>query len=69
VFVEMSYCVFIVTDLEQVAKNIRTILPEAKSGPMRLWGKPLGRPGEDGHVLIGCEAVNDCLRLKFTDDD
>jgi len=36
---------------------------------MRLWGESLGRPGEDGRVLIGCEAVNDCLRLKFEDDE
>jgi hypothetical protein len=36
---------------------------------MRLWGQSLGRPGEDGHVLIGCDAVNDCLRLRFKDDE
>jgi hypothetical protein len=36
---------------------------------MRLWGQSLGRPGEDGHALIGCEAVNDCLRLKLEDDE
>jgi hypothetical protein len=36
---------------------------------MRLWGEALGRPGEDGHKLIGCEAVDDCLRLNFTDDE
>ena len=36
---------------------------------MRLWGESLGRPGEDGGVLIGREAVNDCIRLKFEDDE
>jgi hypothetical protein len=36
---------------------------------MRLWGESLGRPGEDSHVLIGCETVNDCLRLRFDDGE
>jgi len=56
-------------DIEQVAKNISLMLPHVKSGPMRLWGQPLGRTGEDAHFLIGCEAIRDCLRLRFTDDE
>lgn len=56
-------------DLEQLAESIRTTFPGEKLGSMRLWGESLGRPGEDGVLLIGCEIVNDCLRLKFADDE
>lgn len=56
-------------DLEQLAESIRTAFPGKKLGSMRLWGESLGRPGEDGVLLIGCEIVNDCLRLKFADDE
>jgi hypothetical protein len=56
-------------DLEDFADSIRRIIPDLKWGSMRLWGQSLGRPGEDGHKLIGCEAVNDCLRLRLEDDE
>ena len=36
---------------------------------MRLWGESLGRPGEDGHTLIACDVTDNCLRLRFTDDE
>jgi hypothetical protein len=58
-----------VADVEQLAIDIRAALPNVNSGPMRLWGHPLGRPGEDGHILIGCDATGNCLRLRFTDDE
>jgi hypothetical protein len=65
-----SFILFpIVADLEELAENIRRIIPDLKWGSMRLWGQSLGRPGEDGHVLIGCEAVNDCLRLRLKGDE
>lgn len=57
------------TDLEQVARGISEMLPRVKSGPLLLWGQPLGRPGEDAHFLIGCEAIRDCLRLRFRNDE
>lgn len=56
-------------DLEDIAESIRRVIPDLKWGPMWLWGQSLGRPGEDGHKLIGCEAVNDCLRLKLESDE
>lgn len=65
----MPYPVSIVIHLEPLAESIKAMLPHVKSGPMKLWGEPVGRPGEDGHVLIAVEAVNDCLRLIFTDDE
>jgi hypothetical protein len=57
-----------VTDLEQAAKHITAILPNVKSGPMRLWGRLQGRLGEEHRALIGCEADGNCLRLLFPDD-
>jgi hypothetical protein len=58
-----------VTDLEQAAKNITAVLPDVKSGPMRLWGRLQGRLGEEHRALIGCEADGNCLRLLFPDDE
>ena len=65
----MSYSGRIVGELERVAEEIRRLLPEVKRGPMRLWGEPFGRPGENCQVLMACEAVNNCLRMKFADDE
>lgn len=56
-------------DLEELAEDIRRILPGLKHGSMRLWGESLGRPGEDGHALIECQAVDNCLRLSFENDE
>jgi hypothetical protein len=63
------YPVSTMTDLNKLASDINAALPNVKSGPMRLWGESLGRPGEDGHPLIGCEANGDCLRVLFTEDE
>lgn len=62
----VPYSGLTVIDLEQVADDIRATLPNVKIGPMRLWGQPMGRPGEDGHILVGCAVIRDCLRLMFT---
>lgn len=59
----------IMADLEDIANSIRRTIPDLKWGSMRLWGQSLGRPGEDGHKLIECEAINGCLRLKLEDDE
>lgn len=56
-------------DLEELAQGIRNTIPGLKYGSILLWGEPLGRPGEDGRRLTGCEAVNNCLRLKFENDE
>ena len=56
-------------EIKEFAKDIRAALPNVKSGPLRLWGEPLGRPGEDSHTLVGCDASENCLRLRFTDDE
>jgi len=58
-----------VAHLEALADSIRKVIPDLKWGSMLLWGQSLGRPGEDGRLLIGCEAINNCLRLRFEDDE
>ena len=63
------YPVLTVADVEQIATDISAALPDVKKGAMRLWGEPLGRPGEDGHTLIACDAANNCLRLRFAHDE
>lgn len=58
-----------VPSLEDIAKKITSILPDVKSGPLRLWGQSFGRPGENALTLAGCEASDDCLRFSFTNDE
>jgi hypothetical protein len=55
--------------LETIAKRITSILPDVKSGPLRLWGQSFGRPGENAVTITGCEATHDCLRFSFTNDE
>lgn len=56
-------------DLTELVLEISALLPAVKSGPLRLWGQSFGRPGEDWHTLVSCNATGDCLRLHFTDDE
>src|ERR1035441_9014578 len=58
-----------VPSLEAIAKRITSILPDVKSGPLKLWGQSFGRPGENAVTLTGCEASHDCLRFTFTNDE
>ena len=56
------------TDLHATAKSISAAISTVKSGPIRLWGEPWGRPGENGLSLAHCEAAGNCLRLGFKGD-
>jgi len=56
-------------DVIELSLAISARFPAIKSGPLRLWGLPFGRPGEDWHTLVSCDARGDCLRLHFTDDE
>jgi hypothetical protein len=56
-------------EISELASRITVLLPAIKSGALRLWGEPLGRPGEDWHKLIACTAVDKCLRLEFADGE
>ena len=65
----MNYPMQTMVQPDEIAKDIAKILPNVKRGTLRFWGKWFGRPFDNYHWLIGCEASGDCLRLRFNDDE
>jgi hypothetical protein len=53
------------TEAEQLAERISRALPRVKSGTLRFWGQWFGRPHDNWHRLVGCDADGDRLRLHF----
>jgi hypothetical protein len=51
--------------LQDLANQLAAILPDVKRGALRFWGDWFGRPFDNGHLLVGCQASDDCLRLRF----
>ena len=54
---------------QEIAKDITEILPHVKRGTLRFWGKWFGRPFDNHHWLVACDATDDCLRLRFNEDE
>jgi len=42
-------------------------LPSLKPGTLRFWGRWFGRPYDNCHYVVGCEAQDEVLRLRFHD--
>lgn len=57
------------TEAERIAETIRGALPEVKVGSLRFWGRWFGRPHDNRHTIVGCEAEDDLLVLRFDDDE
>ncbi|MGA7858884.1 MAG: hypothetical protein WCA11_13190 [Terracidiphilus sp.] len=41
------------------------MLPIVKSGSLRFWGEWLGKPYDNWHVVVSCDATDDCLQIHF----
>jgi hypothetical protein len=54
---------------QEIAKEITSILPHVKRGTLRFWGEWFGRPFDNYHWLVACDATDDCLRLRFNEDE
>jgi hypothetical protein len=54
---------------QEIAKDISAILPHVKRGALRFWGEWFGRPFDNYHWLVACDATDDCLRLRFNEDE
>lgn len=52
------------TEAEAIAAQ-KSALPKVKQGSLRFWGKWFGRPYDNIHVLVRCEASENVLRLDF----
>src|ERR1700722_19365631 len=65
----MGYSFGIVPTPEQLAAEISTKLPSVMSGTLRFWGVWFGRPHDNRHVVVSCDATDDCLRLYFSEGE
>ena len=65
----MGYSFGIVPTPEQLAVEISTKLPSVMSGTLRFWGVWFGRPYDNRHVVVSCDATDDCLRLHFSEGE
>jgi hypothetical protein len=57
------------TDAERLAGRIGASLPQIESGTLRFWGEWFGRPYDNWHRLVRCNAEGDLLRLHFDQDE
>jgi hypothetical protein len=57
------------SDLQQIAEQIQRTLPHLKSGTLQFWGYCFGRPDDNVHRLVRCDADEGYLRLQFNDDE
>jgi hypothetical protein len=63
------YSVKTMVSPQELSRQISAILPNVRCGSLRFWGDWFGRPYENGHRLIACDATDDCLRLHFNEDE
>ncbi len=57
------------TEAEQIAERVRFAMPKLKTGTLRFWGEWFGRPHDNVHQIVACEAGGGILRLQFNDDE
>lgn len=57
------------TNAEQVAKRLLGRFDGVKSGSLRIWGQWFGRPMDNTHRLVDCDAERDLLRLQFDEEE
>jgi len=49
----------------ELAAIITIALPNVRRGTLRFWGQWFGRPYDNIHTVVSCDATDDCLRLRF----
>jgi len=56
-------------ETETMADRIREALPQLMRGSLRFWGAWFGRPYDNLHAVVGCEAKNDLLSIYFNEEE
>jgi hypothetical protein len=57
------------SDASSICERLTALLPRAKSGTLRFWGEWFGRPMDNFHRIIRCEANGDTLRVWFNEGE
>jgi hypothetical protein len=57
------------SDAKTICDRLTALLPHAKRGSLRSWGQWFGRPMDNVHQIVRCEADGDTLRLWFDDGE
>ena len=56
-------------DAAIMADHITSAIPTIKRGALRFWGNWFGRPYDNIHVLMNCEADQNVLRMHFDEGE
>lgn len=57
------------SDAKAICERLTALLPRAKAGTLRFWGQWFGRPMDNFHQIVRCEADGDTLRLWFDEGE
>jgi hypothetical protein len=57
------------SDSKAICEQITRLLPRAKAGTLRFWGEWFGRPMDNFHRIVRCEADGDVLRVWFDEGE
>ena len=57
------------TEAERIARIVRDALPLVKRGALRFWGAWFGRPYDNLHEIVGCQAEGDLLTVHFNEGE
>jgi hypothetical protein len=57
------------TEAEHIARVIREAIPRLKRGTLRFWGSWFGRPYDNVHEIVGCQADGDLLTVHFNEGE
>jgi hypothetical protein len=61
--------VLFLSEAEQIAARINEALRDLKAGTLRFWGEWFGRPYDNTHIVIGCNATGDVLHIRFNEGE
>jgi hypothetical protein len=57
------------TEAEKIVEQLSGNLSNVKNGSLRIWVQWFGRPMDNWHSLVACEAEGNTLLLKFNEDE
>ena len=57
------------SEAERVAACIQAALTSVKIGSLRFWGEWFGRPYDNWHRAVACDAKDSILRIQFNEGE